>query len=286
MNTQLAVKQNEETSIFSSSEKFEIAGKMAVSLSKSTIVPKEYQGNASNALIAIELANRLSVSPLMVMQNLYVVYGRPSWSAQYMIAMINSSGKYDFELQFDEKNDKNGKPYSCQCWTERNGRKVTGPEITMDMAKAEGWLSKNGSKWLTMPQMMLRYRAASFFGRMNCPELTMGIYTKEEVVEIGPEDYREVPYTPTAEVEAQVAENIEANANSMDFEETIPMNEPTPKAVAQAEAMPETPKRGRPKKQQAEPAPAPTPAPVPEAKPEPTPVMDMPASDDGGPDWM
>ena len=182
-NTQLALR--EDASIFSSGEKFEIAGRMAASLSKSTIVPKEFQNNANNALIAIELANRLGVSPLMVMQNLYVIYGRPSWSAQYMIAMINGSGKYDFELQYDEKTDKNGKPFSCQCWTERHGRKVTGPIVDMDMAKAEGWINKSGSKWQTMPQMMLRYRAASFFGRMNCPELTMGIYTREEVIEIG-----------------------------------------------------------------------------------------------------
>ena len=264
MSNQLALR--EDASIFASPDRFETAGKMAVSLSKSTIVPKEYQGNPSNGLIAIELANRLGVSPLMVMQNLNVIYGRPSWSAQYMIAMINSSGKYDFELQFDEKTDKNGKPFSCQCWTERNGRKVTGPVIDMDMARAEGWVNKTGSKWQTMPQMMLRYRAASFFGRMNCPELTMGIYTREEVIDIGPDDYREA-YVPTENIEAQVQEDISQNANSVEFEETVveeplPINEPTPEAVAAAEAMPETPKRGRKKA---------------------TPVVEVPADD--GPDW-
>lgn len=245
-NTQLAIR--EDSSIFASPERFEIAGKMAVSLSKSTIVPKEYQNNPSNGLIAIELANRLGVSPLMVMQNLYVVYGRPSWSAQYMIAMINSSGKYDFELQFDEKTDKNGKPFSCQCWTERHGRKVTGPVIDMDMARAEGWLNKTGSKWQTMPQMMLRYRAASFFGRMNCPELTMGIYTREEVVELGPDEYTEVTYQDVASTEAKVKQDIAENANTIDFEEQLPINEPTPEAVKAAEEMQDTPKRGRPKK--------------------------------------
>lgn len=249
-NTQLAIR--EDSSIFASPERFEIAGKMAVSLSKSTIVPKEYQNNPSNGLIAIELANRLGVSPLMVMQNLYVVYGRPSWSAQYMIAMINSSGKYDFELQFDEKTDKNGKPFSCQCWTERHGRKVTGPVIDMDMARAEGWLNKTGSKWQTMPQMMLRYRAASFFGRMNCPELTMGIYTREEVVELGPDEYTEVTYQDVASTEAKVKQDIAENANAIDFEEELPINQPTPESVKAADEMPDTPKRGRKKTVQAE----------------------------------
>jgi len=285
MPTTALATRSEETSIFASSDKFEMAGRMATALAKSTIVPKEYQGNASNALIAIELANRMGVSPLMVMQNLYVVYGRPSWSAQYVISAINGSGKYDFELQFDEKTDKSGKPFSCQCWTERNGRKVTGPVIDMDMAKAEGWLGKNGSKWQTMPQMMLRYRAASFFGRMNCPELIMGIYTKEEVIEIGPDSYEEVPYTPTSQVEQEVKEDIAANANSVAFDETVVDPEPAPvkdveAVIPKPEPAAEAPKssKGRPKK--SEQKPEPMPAPEPEQA-----VMDLPPADDDGPEW-
>lgn len=207
---EVAVRTNNNLSIFESGEKFDIAARMASSLAKSTIVPKEFQGNANNALIAIELATRLQTSPMMVMQHLYVVYGRPAWSAQYVIAMINGSGRYDMELQYDEKVDKNGKPFSCQCWTEKAGRKVTGPVIDMDMAKAEGWVEKNGSKWKTMPQIMLRYRAASFFGRMNCPDLMMGMYTKEEQYEIGRDDYLQ-------DMEAQVQQEISAGANQEEF---------------------------------------------------------------------
>lgn len=221
---ELAVANN-NLSIFESAEKWELATKMAASLAKSTIVPKEFQNNANNALIAIEMASRLRTSPLMVMQHLYIVYGRPSWSAQYVIAMINGSGKYDMELQFEEKADDKGKPHSCMCWTEKDGRKVTGPVITMDLAKAEGWYDKNGSKWKTMPQMMLRYRAASFFGRMNCPDLMMGMYTREEAEEFGREEYLE---DMQAEVEAEIA----GNANSVQFEEIEEKPAPptTPKA--------------------------------------------------------
>lgn len=207
---EVAVRTNNNLSIFESGEKFDIAARMAASLAKSTIVPKEFQGNANNALIAIELATRLQTSPMMVMQHLYVVYGRPAWSAQYVIAMINGSGRYDMELQYEEKADAAGKPYSCMCWTEKNGRKVTGPVITMDLAKQEGWLSKNGSKWQTMPQIMLRYRAASFFGRMNCPDLMMGMYTKEEQYEIGRDDYLQ-------DMEVQVQQEISVGANKEEF---------------------------------------------------------------------
>lgn len=213
MKNEVAVSNN-NLSIFESAEKWKLATQMAASLAQSTIVPKEFQKNANNTLIAIEMASRLRTSPLMVMQHLYVVYGRPAWSAQYVIATINGSGKYDMELQFEEKNDAKGNPYSCMCWTEKDGRKVTGPTITMDLAKAEGWVNKNGSKWQTMPQMMLRYRAASFFGRMNCPDLMMGMYTREEVEEFGKDEYLE-------NMQTEVLEEIEQNANAVDFQPAI-----------------------------------------------------------------
>lgn len=166
--------------IYSSSDTFNLAYQMAKGLSQSTLVPQQFQNNPANCLIALEQSNRLNISPMAVMQNLYIVQGKPSFSSSFIIGLINASGKYDMELQFDEE-EKDGKPYACTCWTELNGRKVTGIKITMAMAEKEGWLKKNGSKWQTMPQVMLRYRAASFFARMNCPELSIGLYSKEEL---------------------------------------------------------------------------------------------------------
>lgn len=198
--------------IFGTSDNFIMAMQMAKALAESTIVPQTYQKNASNCLIAIEQAQRMHISPLMVMQNLYPIQGKPSWSSKFLIASINASGKFDMELQYDETKDKDGKPYSCVAWTMKNGRRVEGMEVNMQMAKDEGWLGKNGSKWKTMPQLMLRYRAASFFSSLNCPELTMGIYTKEEIED---NDFNEYPM----DIEAQAHEDIVSNANSVDFEE-------------------------------------------------------------------
>ena len=169
-----------ENGIYSSSDTINLSYQMAKGLSQSTLVPQQFQNNPANCLIALEQSNRLNISPMAVMQNLYVVSGKPSVSSSFIIGLINASGKYDMELQFDEE-EKDGKPYACTCWTELNGRKVTGIKITMEMAEKEGWLRKNGSKWQTMPQVMLRYRAASFFARMNCPELSIGLYSKEEL---------------------------------------------------------------------------------------------------------
>lgn len=169
--------------IFGTSDNFIMATQMAKALAESTIVPQNFQRNVSNCLIAISQAQKYGIDPLTVMQNLYVIQGRPTWKASFIIAMINNSGKYDFELQFEEKNDKDGKPYSCRCWAEKGGRRVDGITVTMDMADEEGWTKKNGTKWKTLPALMLRYRAASFFGNLNCPELTSGMYTKEEILD-------------------------------------------------------------------------------------------------------
>lgn len=197
--------------IFGTSDNFIMAMQMAKALAASTIVPQIYQKNESNCLIAIEQAQRLNISPLMVMQNLYVIQGRPSWSSKFLIAAINNSKKFDIELQFDETKDKDGKPFSCTAWTTKNGRRVEGMTVDMDMARAEGWLAKNGSKWKTMPQLMLRYRAASFFSSLNCPELTMGLYTSEEIID---GDFKEYPAEDLFE---QVKTDIEQNANSVEF---------------------------------------------------------------------
>ena len=223
-NTQLAEKKEQTAvqqtnkvtdyslGIFGTSDNFIMAMQMAKALSESTIVPQTYQKNPSNCLIAIEQAQRMNISPLMVMQNLYPIQGKPSWSSKFLIASINASRKFDMELQYDETKDIDGKPYSCVAWTMKNGRRIEGMEVNMQMAKDEGWLGKNGSKWKTMPQLMLRYRAASFFSSLNCPELTMGIYTKEEIED---NDFNEYPME---DLQAQVQKDIAENANSQEFE--------------------------------------------------------------------
>lgn len=164
---------------------FDHAQRVAKMLSSSSLIPKEYQGNIQNTMIALEMANRIGASPLMVMQNLYIVHGKPSWSSTFIIAALNSSRKFSpvrFELSGD------GEEYGCYAWAydASNQEKLLGPKITMKMAKLEGWIDKNGSKWKTMPELMLRYRAAAFFGRLYAPEIMMGMQTFEEVIDIEP----------------------------------------------------------------------------------------------------
>lgn len=162
---------------------FDHAQRVAKMLASSNLIPKEYQGNIQNTMIALEMANRIGASPLMVMQNLYIVYGRPSWSSSFIIAALNSCKKFS-PLRFEMGGE--GDEYGCRAWAnELSGKeRLDGPKVTMKMAKAEGWVTKNGSKWQTMPELMLRYRAAAFFGRLYAPEIMMGMHTQEEIIDI------------------------------------------------------------------------------------------------------
>ena len=165
--------------IFNSSDSFKLAFQMAKALSQSTIVPPTFQKQEANCMVAISQAQKLGVDPFVVMNNMYMIQGKITWKSEFIIAMINASKKFDTELQFEEE-EKDGKPYSCTCYTFKDGRRINGIKVTMDMANAEGWTKKNGTKWATLPQLMLRYRAAVFFARFNAPELTSGLYTVEE----------------------------------------------------------------------------------------------------------
>lgn len=162
--------------------------KMAGIYAKSSMVPTNYQGKPENCFVAVELAGRMGISPTLVMQGLTVVQGRPSWSGQSCIALVNGSGKFTHDLDFIETGTPNTEKWGCYCETVRksDGRKLVGTEITMEMAKKEGWLDKNGSKWKTMPDQMLKYRAASFFARTYCPEVLMGFSTADEAEDIAP----------------------------------------------------------------------------------------------------
>lgn len=217
-NAEMQTQENRQNiqlgnNIFSGWNEFQAAGKMATTLAKSTIVPRDYHDNPGNCLIAIEMANRLGTSPMMVMQNLYVVNGRPAWSSQYIVAMINASRRYKTELQYEIKRDKQGNLVACRAFAyDYNDHKVEGPEITMEMAEKEGWTTKNGSKWRTMPEVMIRYRAASFFGRLNCPDMIMGIYSTDEAIEISEDGYKDISQA----VENEILEN--ANKQPIDIQ--------------------------------------------------------------------
>lgn len=217
---------------FGNLESFELMQRAARLLSSSTLVPAAYRAtiektnrygdvtevrenpNAlANSVVALNMAQRMGADPLMVMQNLYIVEGRPSWSSQWIIAAINGCGRFSplrFDIKdlgeadieyttFEWKEGANGRRQRetiknkvrvhnkvCVAWAieKETGERLESPAVSIEMAVKEGWYSKNGSKWQTMPDVMLRYRTASFFGKLYAPELLMGLQTVEEAQDI------------------------------------------------------------------------------------------------------
>lgn len=158
------------------------AWRTAGMLCKSQLVPTDYQGKPENCLIAIDIANRVGLSPLTVMQNLYIVKGKPAWSGQFCVAAINGCGKFT-PIEYVNTDEGGGGCY-VKCTRKVDGVLCKGATITMQMANDEGWIHKNGSKWLTMPEQMMMYRAAAFFARTYCPEVLLGIQTYDEVEDV------------------------------------------------------------------------------------------------------
>jgi hypothetical protein len=173
--------------VFSGIQAFEDAQRIAKALASSTLIPQQFQGQAgyANCLVALNISRRMGMDPLMVMQNLHIIHGRPSWSSQFIIGLVNGCGRFS-PLRYDITGK--GETLACTAVaTElRTGEELRGPEVTMAMAKREGWSTKSGSKWLTMPDLMIRYRSAAFWGRLYIPELLVGIQTQEEVLDIEP----------------------------------------------------------------------------------------------------
>jgi hypothetical protein len=213
----------------------------------------------ANCLIALNKAALLKTDPMTIMQNMSPVHGKPSWSASFMIGSINASSRFTpLRFKFGEDGrvketftvyKKNGggeqknidmPNYTCVAFaTDKETKEVLeGAEtISIRMAFDEGWLTKDGSKWLTMPRQMLMYRAAAFWQREYCPEILQGLMTTDEAEDVGYSEYEEI------KGEAQKA--IDENANSgeqigftsvpaQEAEATAPQQEPAqPVGMAQ-----------------------------------------------------
>lgn len=189
---------------------FESIQRVAKPYAESTIVPKSYQGNIGNCIIALDLAHRMNLPALAVMQNLYVVNGNPSWSSKFLVASINTCGRFT-NLRYKKRLlGKVGKiKYNSLEWSDQKraktivvkdfdgsevdnweciayavekstGETLQSDPVTIEMAIKEGWYTKDGSKWVTMPMLMLTYRAAAFWQRVYAPEMSMGFRTVEE----------------------------------------------------------------------------------------------------------
>jgi hypothetical protein len=186
--------------VFASQANFAGAQRMARALASSSLVPKEYQGDNGipNVLIAMELASRIGASVFAVIQNIDIIHGRPSWRSTFLIATVNACGKFT-PLRFRWEGKQGTDEWGCRAVArdKADGEECIGGLITIALAKAEGWYGKNGSKWKTMPEQMLMYRAAAFWTRVYSPELALGMQTSDETRDVYGENMEDLPQALT-----------------------------------------------------------------------------------------
>lgn len=211
----LAKLEPQSGSIFSSLQNMNDAVQIAEQLSSSDLVPSNYKNNVPNTLIALEMSHRIGTTPFMVMQNLDIIQGKPSWRASFIISAIQASGRFkSHRFEWHKRDDDSGidlkrsdDSFGCRMVAieRETGQELKGPWVTWAMVRGEKWdvkKDKNGnntSKWQHMPELMFQYRAATFFGRLYCPDVLNGMHTAEEVVDI---TYKEV--RPSEEESSQV----------------------------------------------------------------------------------
>lgn len=223
MEKSLAVR-NETVSIFQASGSLTDDVQKAKMLAAASLVPQHFQGerNIPNALIAMDLAARMGKPPMEVMQNLYVIQGRPSWSSSHVISVINQSGRFGDVLRFKYVGNPGSDGHGCVAWTtlKSTGEVIEGPLVDIAMAKAEGWYGRTGSKWKTMPGIMLSYRAASFFARLYANDLLYGM------------DSSEVEFLGTAKLESAPTQTAATLTQELLGEEEAVILAPTPEETA------------------------------------------------------
>lgn len=201
---------------FGGVEIFKEGWNMASILANSDLVPQHFKGKKENCLIALNMSQRMQADPLMVMQNLVVVKGTPTFEAKFAIACFNATGKYS-PIRYREVGEK-GKDnwgYVAYAIEKSTGEVCEGPEVTIGTAKTEGWYNQN-VKWKNIPELMLRYRAASWFIRTTDPGVIMGFQTKEEV-----EDFSDFEEIPLDNGSISAPSNVPSDANT----ETVDMPE-------------------------------------------------------------
>jgi hypothetical protein len=252
-NLQVATtQQSQPLSAFSSENAFVSVQRMAKALASSTLVPDSYRGEANlgNCIIALELSQRIGASVMAVMQSMVPIHGKPTWSASFLIATVNSCGRFS-PMRFRWVGKEGTDDWGCRAFAvEREGNlELVGALVTIAMAKAEGWYGKSGSKWKTMPEQMLQYRAAAFWCRAYAPEIALGMHTSEEIHD-----------TQVAQQVVQPSVATTVTSSVVDVTPTPPEPKPRKKKV-EPEAI-----------AVAEPVPVPEPEPAPAPEPEPAPV--------------
>ena len=229
-------KHEENYSVYQSKDSFELVQRQASSIAASTLVPPEYRGKEGlgNCILALEMSQRMKMSVLDVIQNLTFIHNRPTWKATFIVSRIIGCNRFK-NFDYVEKGEGEKLTVYCKAIRKEDNQEVKGTQVSMAMAREEGWT--RNTKYKTMPSLMLRYRAATFFGRQYIPDLLTGIQTAEEIVDIEPLNVTPDNKVSTEEFKEQKGERtpVKLKNGELGVNEKDILTDPSPLKMGKSE---------------------------------------------------
>ena len=197
------------------------AHQLATSLSRTSFVPRAFQGNAADATAAIMLGDELGLSPIAALRSIYIISGTPALYARTMVALAMAHGH---EIWTEESSDRQ----VTVCGKRRGQEHVERSTWTIDRARKAGYT--NNKKYDTDPQAMLYSKAAAEIARKVAPDVLSGVPYSVEDLELEPENQ---PRTTVSRSSAKVARASKPTPPEPEFDEPEqPAQEPV-KATAE-----------------------------------------------------
>lgn len=151
--------------------------KLATRYAGSRIVPEVYR-NPEAAFVACQLAARLGVDPMMVMQNVHMVKERPTLGAAFANSLAFNSGVFTGRIRFRYEGEGENLVVTAYATRADDGELCEGV-VSMKMAREENWVKNE--KYRSMPRQMLSYRAIMFLLRLHAPDVILGMHAREEL---------------------------------------------------------------------------------------------------------
>jgi hypothetical protein len=151
--------------------------RFALMISKSDLVPRQFQDRPANVLLAVEHGAELGLSPIQSLQSICVISGRPAIFGDAALALVRASGLCE---SITEAIEGAGDERAATCTTHRVGEQAAVVRMfsVADAKRAKLW-GKTGP-WSTYPDRMLQLRARAFALRDAYPDVLCGVGVVEE----------------------------------------------------------------------------------------------------------
>lgn len=145
----------------------------AQALAQASLLPKQYQRNPGNVLLAVELGESLGIPPIQAINTVHVIEGKPSASSGLISALVRRAG-HTLRVK--------GNDQSATAEIVRSDDPDFTYSVTWDMGRARNAGVTGKDNWKKYPAAMLKARAITEVARDACQEALMGVqYTPEEL---------------------------------------------------------------------------------------------------------